>query len=278
MDTIFDTILPIIIFLFGSIIGSFLNVVILRYRSGRSIVSGRSICFSCGKKLGFFELVPIGSFLTQRGRCDGCKTKISWQYPAVEAITGLLFVFLYFHFEYLLAHTPILFGVLFVYYAIIFSILIVLSVYDIRHKILPDGLILTFTMIAFVGMFFIQGDSIVTHLPSYTQILAGIILPAPFSLLWLVSKGKWMGLGDSKFMIGIGFLLGMSAGITAILFSFWIGAIVSILILVVSRLFGKNGISLATAIPFGPFLALGTILVVLYNCNLWTIFRFIGGY
>ena len=86
-----------------------------------------------------------------------------------------------------------------------------------------------------------------------------------------------MGLGDSKFMIGIGLLLGMSAGVTAILFSFWIGAVISILIVLCSWLFGKKSMSFATAIPFGPFLALGTIIVVLTQCNLWTIFAFIGG-
>ncbi len=278
MDNLFDTIIPIIIFFFGTIIGSFLNVVILRYRSGRSIVSGKSMCFACGKKLCFFELVPIGSFLTQRGRCESCHTKISWQYPLIEALTGVLFLFIYFHFEYLIQDNTLLFAILFSYYAFIFSLFIVLSVYDIKHKVLPDGLVLTFISIVFIGMFFIQGDTIVLHIPHYTQFLAGIILPAPFSLLWLISKGKWMGLGDSKFMIGIGFLLGLSAGATAILFSFWIGAVVSILVLLFSRFFGKHGVSLKTAIPFGPFLALGTMIVVLFNCNLETIFRIIGGY
>ena len=275
---IFDTILPIIIFLFGAIIGSFLNVVILRYRSGRSIVKGSSICFSCSKKLSWFELVPIGSFLTQRGRCENCKTKISWQYPIVETITGILFLFLYFHFEYLIIGTPLLFAILFSYYAFIFCILIVLSVYDIKHKILPDKIVLYFAMISFIGMFFIQGDSLVLQIPSYTQFLAGIILPLPFSLMWFLSKGKWMGLGDAKFMIGIGFLLGMSAGLVAILLSFWIGAVISVLLIIIYKIFGGRGISLKTAVPFGPFLALGTIVVILANFNLGTLFQIMGGY
>ena len=176
MNTLLDTIFPIIIFLFGTIIGSFLNVVILRYRSGRSISSGRSICFSCGKKLCFFELVPVGSFLTQRGRCTGCQTKISWQYPIVEALTGFLFVCLYFHFQYLIVEAPLLFAILFSYYAIIFCILIVLSVYDFKHKVLPDQLVLIFTLFAFWGMFLILGDSLVLHIPSYTQFIAGVVM------------------------------------------------------------------------------------------------------
>jgi leader peptidase (prepilin peptidase)/N-methyltransferase len=276
VNIIFDTVLPIIIFLFGTIIGSFLNVVILRFRSGRSIVKGDSICFSCSKKLCWFELVPIGSFLTQRGRCQGCKTKISWQYPIVEAVTGVLFLALYFHFQYLIQTTPLLFIVLFSYYALIFCILIVLSVYDLKHKILPDKIVLQFVIFAFLGMFLIQGDSIVLHIPSYTQFLAGIVLPAPFSFIWLFSKGRWMGLGDAKFMIGIGFLLGMSAGIVAILFSFWVGAIISVLLLIGSRFFGKGTVSYSSAIPFGPFLALGTIIVILTNYNITSIFQLLS--
>ena len=236
------------------------------------------MCFACGKKLCFYELIPIGSFLTQGGRCAGCQTRISWQYPIVEALTGVLFVFLYFRFEYLVATVPLLFAVLFGYYAVVFSLFIVLSVYDIKHKILPDGLVATFAVISFVGMFCLKGDAVVLHIPAITQLLAGVVLPAPFAAMWLFSKGKWMGLGDSKFMVGIGFLLGMSAGLTAILFSFWIGAIVGILLLACSKFLGKRAVSLKTAIPFGPFLALGTAIVVLGGFNMWTIFKIVSGF
>ncbi len=264
------TLADIIVFIFGTIIGSFLNVVILRFRSGRSL-GGRSGCMTCAKTLTWHELIPIGSFLTQRGKCSGCRTKISVQYPIVEALTGFLFVSLLWKFEYLLPGNPALFAILFSYYGFIFSLFIVLSVYDIRHKILPDTLVFLFASVAFIGMFFILGDAIVFHLPSFSQFLAGILLPAPFTLLWLYSKGKWMGLGDAKFMIGIGFLLGLSLGFTAILLSFWIGAVVSILIVLLAPYFGKKGVHLKTAIPFGPFLALGAILVFLFNFDFTSI-------
>lgn len=266
------TIVSILVFMFGAIIGSFLNVVILRYRSGRSL-GGRSGCFTCGKQLSWFELVPIGSFATQGGKCSGCKTRISWQYPIVEALTGFLFVLLYLRFEYLLLASPLLFVILFAYYASFVCVLIVLSVYDIRHHILPDRLTFFFAAVAFIGMFFIKGDSIVLHIPSIWQFAAGLILPAPFSLLWLVSKGKWMGLGDAKLMIGIGFLLGFSGGLFAILLSFWIGALISVLLMLGSHLFSRRPVSLKTAIPFGPFLALGTILTIVGDFNLTDIAR-----
>ena len=269
-----NTTLMIIFFLFGTIIGSFLNVVILRYRSGRTL-EGRSMCFSCGKTLTWFELVPIGSFWTQKGKCSGCSNRISWQYPLVEAITGFLFVGLYLRFAYLLTSVPMLFVVLFAYYAFLFCLLLVMSVYDLKHKILPDGMTMMFAAITFIGMFLIRGDALIFHVPNAWDAVAGLLLPAPFSLIWLMSKGKWMGLGDAKLMIGIGFLLGLSAGTAAILFSFWIGAGVSLLVVLGYALVTRQkSLSLKTAIPFGPFLAFGTLLVVLFSVNIQSIMQF----
>src|SRR3989344_244845 len=85
----------VFVFLFGAVVGSFLNVVILRLNTGQSIVSGRSKCFTCAKKLKWHELLPIVSFVFLRGKCSACKTKISWQYPLVETITGIIFVLLF---------------------------------------------------------------------------------------------------------------------------------------------------------------------------------------
>lgn len=237
------------------------------------------MCFTCGQTLRWTELVPLGSFLTQGGKCSHCRTPISWQYPLVEALTGTLFVFLYFHFSFLILISTDFFStilVLFAYYGFVFCLLIVLSVYDLKHKILPDRLNALFGMVAFVGMFLIDGYRIVFHLPSLWQILAGIILPFPFVCIWMLSKGRWMGLGDPKLMIGIGFLLGLSSGITAILLSFWIGALVSILLLVGSSVFKKSRFSLQTAIPFGPFLALATLIVFLCDLDFMSITHFIG--
>ncbi len=268
-----ENLILLFIFFFGAIIGSFLNVVILRFRSGRGL-GGRSGCFTCGKTLTFFELIPIGSFFSQGGKCVGCKAPISWQYPIVEALTGILFVFIYFRFSYLLPDNALLFGVLFLFYALITSILIVLSVYDFRHKILPDKMTVIFASIAVIGMFFLKGDAVILHIPTLSNFLAGILLPAPFAAMWLLSKGKWMGLGDSKLMIGIGFLLGFSGGITAIMFAFWIGAVFAILFLVISKLMGKNGTSFNTAIPFGPFLAIGTFLVIIMQLDFNSLLSF----
>lgn len=261
-----ETTLGLIFFLLGSVIGSFLNVVILRFRSGRGL-GGRSLCFSCGTTLTWFELIPLASFVTQRGKCATCRAKISWQYPLIEAVTGLVFVLLFFRFEYLLFSVPLLFAILFAYYGFMACVLIVMSVYDLKHHILPDGLTLTFAIAAFIGMFFISGDALILHVPSGWHLMAGIVLAAPFILLWLGSKGRWMGLGDAKLMIGMGWLLGLSAGIAALLVSFWLGAAVGILVLLGACIRGRKGMGLKTAIPFGPFLAVGTFIVVLFRLS-----------
>ncbi len=258
-----DTVILIIFFLFGAIIGSFLNVVILRMRSGRTL-GGRSMCFTCGTELTFAELVPLGSFLTQRGKCLHCGTKISWQYPLVEAVTGALFALLYAHLSYLVVLNLDQFAGLFVIYATAFSVLIVLTVYDLKHKILPDKLTGLFAVIAFISMFLIHGGLIDPHLPTLWHFLAGAILPLPFAILWLGSKGKWMGLGDAKLMIGIGWLCGLSGGIAAILLAFWIGAVGSLLWILGLKIFGMaKKVTMRTAIPFGLFLALGAVIIVL---------------
>ena len=268
-----ETLLGLCFFLFGSIIGSFLNVVILRYRSGRGL-DGRSLCFSCGTTLTWFELVPIASFVTQNGRCAHCRAKISWQYPLVEALTGFMFVFLFFRFSYVLPSVPLLFGILFAFYGFVACLLIVLSVYDLKHQILPDGLTLVFAITAFVGMFFWKGDALILHVPTLLHILAGPILALPFWAIWRVSRGRWMGLGDAKLMVGMGWLLGLSAGVTALLFAFWIGAAFSVVLLVAATLSRKGKISMKTAIPFGPFLALGTIIVILAQVDFNSVLGF----
>ena len=138
----------VIIFIFGTIIGSFLNAVILRMNTGESIVKGRSRCFSCGKKLSWQELIPVFNFIAQRGKCRGCGSKISIQYPVVEFITGIIFLLTFLKLQntdYLILTTG--------YHFIIFSLLIVISVYDFRHQIIPNKLVYLFNFLAFLNLF-----------------------------------------------------------------------------------------------------------------------------
>lgn len=264
----------VFIFLLGTIIGSFLNVVIFRFNTGKTIAKGRSICMTCSRTLRWYELIPILSYIFQLGKCRRCSEKISHQYPLVEFITGLVFVLITYHFLPALFFSPLLYLSLVVFYVFLFSILIVISVYDIRHKVIPDKLVYIFIVVSFFSIFinhFAVGSLFI--FPSISFIIAGPILAAPFALLWLVSKGKWMGLGDAKLMLGIGWMLGLSVGIASAILSFWIGALVSLVIMI----FTKKKINMKTEIPFAPFLIMGAFIAFLFSLNIFvlaSIFQF----
>ncbi|KKT20609.1 MAG: Type 4 prepilin-like protein leader peptide-processing enzyme [Parcubacteria group bacterium GW2011_GWB1_43_8] len=247
----------IIIFLFGAVVGSFLNVVILRLNTGQSIVSGRSKCFSCAKKLKWYELLPIASFIFLRGKCSACKTKISWQYPITEIITGLLFL-LIFNFQWPIFNEFSFYFIIYTFHLfVVFSILIIIAVYDYRHQIIPNLFVWIFNILAFLNLFvwdLIRNSDLEIRNFDYSSLLSGFILFSFFALLWGVSRGRWMGFGDAKLALGIGWLLGITKGITAITLAFWIGAVVGVLLIYLN----KNKYGLKSSIAFGPFMILGT--------------------
>ena len=147
------------------------------------------------------------------------------------------------------------------YYLTIVSILICIALYDLKHKIIPNEMVYSFIMLSFIGIFLTQRFDILDN------ILAGPILAAPFALLWLLSKGRLMGFGDVKYMLGMGFFLGLSSGFSALLISFWFGAIVSILMMGFSR----SRVGMKTEVPFGPFLVFATLVVLIFQVDFQTI-------
>lgn len=254
-------------FILGTIIGSFLNVVVLRYDTGKSIL-GRSGCLLCKRELKWFELIPIFSFIFQLGRCRNCKERILWQYPLVEFFTGIIFLGIFLKFSDFLFTSILSLTVLTLYLTIIFSILIVIFVYDIRHKIIPDGLSYTFTALAFAGMFFDFSLFQLTT-PTLLHMLSGPIFFLFFFSFWFISDGKWMGLGDGKLALGIGWFLGLSLGATAIVLSFWIGALISIVLMTIPLLnFKGKRLTMKSEVPFGPFLIIGLLIVFFFNINI----------
>jgi leader peptidase (prepilin peptidase) / N-methyltransferase len=255
----------VFIFLLGTIIGSFLNVVIYRFNTGKSIAKGRSICMNCNQNLRWYELVPLFSFLIQGGKCRHCKSKISLQYPIVEIITGFIFTLIFFKFLPILFFAPALFSIYVIYFVFIFSILVVISIYDLKHKIIPDKLVFIFIIASFINIFInpqIFGSFFA--LPNIFSLISGPLLALPFVLIWFLSKGRLMGLGDGKLILGIGWLLGVSQGIFSIILAFWIGAFVSIIMMIVS----KKKIGMKTEIPFAPFLIVSTFVAFLFSLDL----------
>ncbi len=254
--------LTIIIFCVGAMLGSFLGVALDRYNTGRSM-GGRSICFTCNKKLGPHELIPILSYMIQGGKCRGCKAKVSFEYVLIEVLTGLTAVLIFFKFwGTFSSHTPFDFFAMIALYTLIFSFLIVIVFYDARHLVIPDGFVFAFITFSFFGMFFLRDVSL------FQDILAGIFICAPFAFMWALSGGKWMGFGDVKLSLGMGWLLGLSSGVAALLISFWLGAIIGILLMV----FRGEKYRMKSQLPFGPFLVLGTYIAFFGSIDLaWII-------
>lgn len=256
------------VFILGLIIGSFLNVVGLRWNSSRSL-SGRSGCPHCGKQLSWYELIPVFSYLLQWGRCRRCKSQISIQYPLVEILTGLIFVTI-FNFQFsIFKSLSFEFFVSCFLFLVIFSIYIAILIYDFQHKIIPDRLVysaivlsLGFGIYRFVwGLVFGVWD-----------FASAAIIFLFFTLIWLFSGGRAMGFGDAKLGLSIGLLLGAKIGFSAIVLAFWIGAITGLGLMVLSRfssLFSKaKKLTIKSEIPFAPFLVLGAWLALIYDLNL----------
>lgn len=260
-----------LIFLLGITIGSFLNVVIYRFGSGRHL-SGRSKCLSCGKTLTARMLVPLFSFLFAKGKCVYCKTKLSVQYPLVELTVGLLFVAV----AYIRHVSIVTFDLeVWVFAALdmaMWSVLVVIGVYDLKHKIIPDRFAFYFAILSGVeiflrahwGLLHVPYIPFLDSVPRWLDLAAAPFIAIPFALLWLLSAGRAMGLGDAKLAWGMGWFLGFSGGVTAAIFAFWIAFIPSVILLFLP----KKHFTMKSEIPFGPFLILGTLLVYLFGFDL----------
>ena len=264
--------------LYGLIVGSFLNVVILRADSAKeSAFSGRSHCPHCGKDLAWYDMVPVFSWLALRGKCRYCKASISMQYPLVEGSTAILFALIGG------AHLPVVASGIAL---VVAALLVCMFVYDLRHQLIPDIWVWPFCLLAFAF-----GFATSYQLPATSYLLAGPVAALPILFLWYLSKpftgqaGQWMGFGDVKLALGIGYLLGFPLGFIAVFFAFVIGAVVSVCILLplpyIVRACGiphktsSEGFTMKSEVPFGPFLIASTFvcwLAVLYGLSITQLF------
>ena len=237
----------IFFFVLGTIVGSFLNVIILRLKNKKSIFKKPSHCPFCKKKLKWYELIPIISFVLQKGRCRKCKKKISWQYPLVELATGFSFM-LILNFQFLIFNFQTFISTVFL--LAIACFLIVIFVYDLKYYLVPDKIIYPAIIITFLYSFYSA---------FFNKLLAGILGGLFFLIIVLISRGKWMGMGDVKIGILMGLLLGLAHLFTALFLAFLIGGAVSVILLALKRKTMKS------EIPLGPFLAGATFVVLLWG-------------
>lgn len=253
-----NTLISAGVFLLGLAVGSFLNVLVLRFKT--SSIAGRSFCFSCGRGLRWYELVPVLSFAMQGGRCRTCRAKISWQYPLVELLTGAIFVFVFYAAASL---TEFLFA------AVFFSILIFAAVYDALHKIIPEEAVYSAAVLS--ALFLLYKYYAVGGI-SWIDASAGVILGLPLAALTYFSGGRLMGLGDAKLMFPIGTFLGISAGASALILSFWLGAFVSLILIGVRQIrplnSGKKPLTMKSEVPFAPFLVAGGFIAFIFDLDI----------
>ena len=238
---LFDLLIYLIIFLYGIVIGSFVNVCIYRIPLSEDIVKERSHCMSCGHVLQWFELIPLVSYLVQKGKCRNCGTKLSVQYPLIEGLNGVLYV--------LIAVINGL-NVDSLLYCLLISALITLSVIDWRTYEIPIG----------INIFILALGLIATaiHYQDWLNHVIGFLAVSVFIyIIILATKGRGMGGGDMKLMAAAGLLLGWKEIILAFILGCILGSIIHVIRMKVSKA--------EHTLAFGPYLALGILITVLFG-------------
>jgi leader peptidase (prepilin peptidase)/N-methyltransferase len=262
-------VIPLGAFLFGLIVGSFLNVCILRIPADKSIVLPASSCTKCGKAIAPYDNIPVLSWVFLGGKCRNCKTKISAMYPAVELLTGVLFLGCYFVFGPTVDALK---------WAVFAALLVVLTITDLRERILPDevnffglgaGLLFSFFTKSLDGTAqWLAGRWFDFPPPQIALSFADAALGAlaGSGLLWIVAEGYFrirgregMGLGDVKMMAAVGAFLGLKRTMMTVLVGSLLGSVIGILLIAISKK-GRD-----YELPFGTFLGAGALLVVFFG-------------
>ena len=279
------------LFILGLGVGSFLNVVSLRFKPENQVfdpkkIGGRSACPYCQKILGWYELIPIVSFLVQAGKCRSCGHRLSWQYPVVELLSGLIFVtvplFLSSNYQLLITnYSRIWFSLIWIS---VLLILLLISLIDLRHFFIPDELtwllvVLGFAFIvfksqtqSFTGLF---NQSFLRHYALLltwsdniwlNHLFAAAIAIVFFGLLFFLGKGEILGGGDVKLAFALGLILGWPDIAIALFFAFLLGGLFGLILLISRKKTMKD------YLPLAPFLVVGVTLTVFLG------YQIINGY
>ena len=246
--------IDLVIFIFGASIGSFLNVLIDRLPKEEGI-NGRSRCDFCGKKITWYDLIPVLSFILLGGKCRYCHKKLSLQYPVIELITGVIFVMVFKDGPYLgpsLIRSVLISGIM--------TCLIVIFVSDFKYHLISDYILLA--LFIFSVLFHLTDFIWVGIKPTPTLIqliVSGLVVAFPIWLIYFISKERAMGLGDVYLLAIMGFLLGWQAGFIALYIAFVTGAIYGLFVMII-----KNK-KLKSKIAFGPFLVIGTVMMLFWG-------------
>lgn len=245
------------IFFLGLAIGSFLNVVIDRSPRGISI-RGRSHCDSCKKNLAWLDLLPLVSFAILGGKCRFCRSPLSFQYPIVEGLTGIMFVavllFLFPNERIINSELGIIDFATLGFYLFILANLIAIFFIDLKYGIIPDILVFLSIALTFPYFLIIHNSLFLSHLLS---AVGAFLL---FLLIFVGTKGRGMGFGDVKLSFLMGLFLGFPKIIIALYVAFLTGAVVALILVIWGKKKFRGG-----TIPFGPFLVIGTVVALIFG-------------
>jgi leader peptidase (prepilin peptidase) / N-methyltransferase len=250
-------IIVLILFGFGAIVGSFLNVLILRLPEEQSIL-GRSHCMNCKRELNARELVPILSYVFLRGKCFGCGSRISPRYALIEIISALLFVITFLFISNTMVWSELSAWLMLARALFIVSVMVVIFMIDLEHYLILDRIIFPSVIILFFLNAVMDLLQHTAFLDSYTYlgIIASLGLFAFFGFLYVFSKGRWIGLGDVKLALLLGLALPFPLIIVGAFLAFFLGSAVGVILI------ATGNKTLSSKVPFGTFLAVSTVLSI----------------
>lgn len=242
-------------FIFGLIIGSFLNVLVDRIPRNESIIKTRSHCEHCRRTLSWWDLIPLFSYLYLHGRCRYCHKHISFFYPVVEVLTGFLFMFTTYMVvpDIMSLQTLSPYSILvLLYYLFLFSCLITIVFTDFKYRIIPFYIVLAAAAATFLH---------ILVLPNFlTHIFSALGVFGFFLFLFLITRGRGLGFGDVVFAFLMGLILGFPKIIVGLYIAFLTGAVISVILVWIGKKKLRGG-----SIPFGPFLVSGTIISIFWG-------------
>lgn len=262
--------LLLLLFVIGSIFGSFFNVLIYRLPRETFWQYQRSHCPHCEQTIPFYLNIPIISFVLLRGRTACCQQKLAWQYPLVELsaallVAGLFFYAPFFSTEHGIDHNQLM---RYLHASIFCSLLLVASVIDLHHMIIPDEISLS--MVVLTPLVVYLHPELDWRSAAIGVVLGGGII---YAIAWAyrLLRGKiGMGMGDVKLLAGIGGWLGWQAVLPTLLYASLLGTLTALALIPLS----KKRYNLQSALPFGPFLALGAVLHLFLGQTLQSFFKF----
>jgi leader peptidase (prepilin peptidase)/N-methyltransferase len=235
-------------FIFGTIIGSFLNVCMFRLPKKQSIISPSSYCPNCHQPIKFYYNIPILSFLFLWGKCSNCREPISFRYPVIELLAGLLSLALFLKFDLSLSY--------FVYLTFSAALLVITFI-DLDHQIIPDVITLPGIILGFIASLFLPGMTLMDSIIGIAAGGGGLFLVAMgYKFL---TKREGMGIGDIKLISMIGAFLGIKGVLLTIFLGSLFGSSVGLAVML------KEKKDRTYAVPFGPFLAIGAIIYIFWG-------------